>query len=88
VIRTLRMPPRAAVPVQVTEVCLSLVLVKTARGKSRLLDVRRYRLARVSEQFGQRVFEQFAAQSRSKDGAGEKSDEKPADKPADGGESA
>jgi hypothetical protein len=60
-IRCLRLPSGAPPPVRVLEVCLPLLLVQMPQGKHRLLDVRRYRLARVSERFGRRVFEQFAA---------------------------
>ncbi len=60
-IRVAHLPKNPVPPVQVLEVCLPLLLVRTPQGKHRLLDVRRYRLARVSERFGRRVFEQFAA---------------------------
>ncbi len=60
-VRRLELPATGAPPVHVLEVCLPLLLVRMPQGKHRLIDVRRFRLARVSEQFGQRVFERFAA---------------------------
>jgi hypothetical protein len=63
-LRYARLPWEGATPVRVVEVCLPFVLVKTARGKHRTLDVRRYRLARVSDHFGRRVFEQIEADRR------------------------
>jgi hypothetical protein len=63
-LRYVRLPWEGATPVRVVEVCLPFVLVKTARGKHRTLDVRRYRLGRVSDHFGRRVFEQIEAERR------------------------
>ena len=60
-VRTLQLPG-GTTPVLVLAVCLPFVLVQTAKGKHCTLDVRRYRLARVAETFGQRVFAQFAAE--------------------------
>jgi hypothetical protein len=60
VVRVQHLPSRAAVPVQVVDVCLPLILVRSPRGKAGLVDVRRYRLARVPESFGRCVFEQLA----------------------------
>lgn len=60
-IRRLELPHPAMVPVQVLEVCLPLLLVRTPQGKHRVVDVRRFRLARLAESFGQKVFERYAA---------------------------
>jgi hypothetical protein len=62
--RILLLPGNNSAPMEVLDVCLPLVLVKTARGKRRLVDVRRYRLARVPEPFGRRVFEEIEAQQK------------------------
>ena len=72
--RCLRLPWSTGLPVQVDEVCLPFVLVKTARGQCRMLDVRRHRLARVSWQFGQHAFKQFKAEKR--EAARDESEEK------------
>ena len=60
-VRTLQLPG-GTTPVLVQAVCLPFVLVQTAKGRHCTLDVRRYRLARVSETFGRHVFAQFAAE--------------------------
>ena len=62
-VRTLSLPD-GTLPARVVEVCLPFVLIKTAPGKHRTIDVRRYRLARVSERFGRSVFEQIGADKR------------------------
>ncbi|HVP10892.1 MAG TPA: hypothetical protein VMV94_06835 [Phycisphaerae bacterium] len=70
--RILMLPENGSTPVQVLEVCLPLVLVKTPYGKRGLIDVRKYRLARVSEQFGRRVFEEIEAQQQAENKNAEK----------------
>jgi len=67
--RALRLPDTVA-PTCVLEVCLPFVLVQTAQGKARVLDVRRYRLARVSETFGQRVFARLAEDRKAEQAGG------------------
>jgi hypothetical protein len=61
-VRFTHLPHGNSEPAHVVEVCLPFVLVKTARGKRRVIDVRKYRLARVPEAFGRRVFEEIEAQ--------------------------
>ena len=51
------LPDDGAAPVRVAAVCLPFVLVRRTDGKLGTLDVRRYRLARVSKRFGRRAFE-------------------------------
>lgn len=55
-----KLPAGVAMPARVLEICLPFVLIETVRGKTRLVDVRRFRLARVSERFAERVRAQFA----------------------------
>lgn len=43
-------------PVEVVAVCLPFILVTDAKGNHCTLDVRRYRLARVSDHFGRKAF--------------------------------
>ena len=53
-------------PMKVIEVCLPYVLVKEADGDYQTLDVRRYRLARVTRKFGKAAFERVRAQTKSR----------------------
>jgi hypothetical protein len=55
-LRTLWLPYSGGMPMKVIEVCLPFVLVERPSGRHRTLDVRRYKLARVSDQYGQEVF--------------------------------
>jgi len=48
--------PRVRAPARVLEICLPFVLIETPKGKTRMIDLRRYRLARVSDRFGQAMF--------------------------------
>ncbi len=48
-------------PVKVISLCLPFVLVKDARGRVRTFDVRRHRLAAVSEEFGRKCFKRARA---------------------------
>ena len=50
--------PKVRAPVRVVEVCLPFVLIETPKGTTRMIDLRRYRLARVSDRFGRIMFEQ------------------------------
>jgi len=61
-VRFTHLPHGNSEPAHVVEVCLPFVLVKTARGKRRVIDVRKYCLARIPEAFGRRVFEEIEAQ--------------------------
>lgn len=58
--------PAAAetVPFRVVEVCVPFVLVAEPDGAHRTLDLRRHRLARVSDRFGQRAFARLRRQAR------------------------
>ena len=58
-VRTLWLPDRGGVPLRVVEVCLPFVLVERPSGRHRTLDVRRYRLARVSDRYGREVFKRI-----------------------------
>ncbi len=60
VVRHVRLPGRAPTPVRVVDVCLPFVLVQTPGGEHSLIDVRRFRLARVATRFGRRVFKHLA----------------------------
>lgn len=64
----LRVPPCGSLPVEVVDICLPFVLVKSVRGKCRTLDVRRFRLARVSDDFARRVISELEKQRQLKDG--------------------
>lgn len=46
-------------PMKVLEVCLPFVLVREADGAPRTLDTRRYRLARVTEEFARKAFKRL-----------------------------
>lgn len=50
--------PKVRAPVRVVEVCLPFVLIETPKGTTRMIDLRRFRLARVSDRFGRIMFEQ------------------------------
>ena len=55
-LRTLWLPDSGGMPMRVIQVCLPFVLVERPNGRHRTLDVRRYKLARVSDQYGEEVF--------------------------------
>jgi hypothetical protein len=63
-IRVTLMPGQAQ-PMKVVEVCLPFVLVRKASGKHETLDVRRYRFARVSKEFGRKAFKRFQVEAHS-----------------------
>lgn len=46
-------------PLRVLEVCLPFVLVQRPRGRARTLDVRRVRLAGLSESYGETAFKRL-----------------------------
>ena len=54
--------PHSTRPLEVVEVCLPFVLVKGTDGKHETLDVRRHRLARLSQRYGKKAFKRFKAQ--------------------------
>ncbi len=56
IVRHVRLPGRAPLPVRIVDVCLPFVLVQTPAGEHTLIDVRRFRLARIAPRFGRRVF--------------------------------
>jgi hypothetical protein len=53
-------------PMKVIDVCLPYVLVREANGDCRTLDVRRYRLARVTRRFARTASEHVRAQKKRK----------------------
>jgi hypothetical protein len=57
-VRVLWLPPTIQ-PMKVVEVCLPFVLVRLINGEHRTLDVRRYRFARVSKEFGRKSFKRL-----------------------------
>lgn len=61
------LPPEDEVaPMKVLRVCLPFVLVKGVDGNQRTLDVRRYRLAQLSDQFGREAFYRRRSKKRNK----------------------
>ncbi len=59
IVRTLWLPHDGGVPMKVVEVCLPFVLVEKTDGTHTTLDVRRVRLAALSERFGRRAFKRI-----------------------------
>lgn len=59
--RVLAWPGHDWMPMQVEDICLPFVMLKTPRGKHWVLDTRQCRLGRVSASFGRRLFEAIAA---------------------------
>jgi hypothetical protein len=53
-------------PMKVIDVCLPFVLVRQPTGKVRTLDVRRLRLARLSDAYGRKAFRAFKAAEKEK----------------------
>jgi hypothetical protein len=53
------LPEDGATPLRVIEVCVPFLLVEQVDGVHRTLDLRRHRLARVSERFGRRAFKRL-----------------------------
>lgn len=60
-VRMLWMPWTESAPMKVVEVCLPFVLIKHPDRKHRLLDTRRYRLARIPSEFGRAAFRKLQA---------------------------
>jgi len=60
-------------PMKVIDICLPFVLVRQPNGKIRTLDVRRHRLARLSEAYGRRAFRAFRAAEKEKSSKSEDS---------------
>lgn len=58
-VRVAWMPPHGLQPMRVIDVCLPFILVRTIDGSHATLDVRRWRLARVSRRFGKKVFKRL-----------------------------
>ena len=74
-------PDNAAMPARVLEICLPLLLLQTAPDRCILVDVRRFRLARVPAGFGERVQAAFEAARRAAEER-EKAAERTIDTPA------
>jgi hypothetical protein len=55
-VRLALMPPLGGVPLQVHSLCLPFLLVKTASGALRNLDVRRHHLARLDTAYAETVW--------------------------------
>ena len=77
--RTLWLPWSGGMPMRVVEVCLPFVLVERANGRHRTLDVRRYKLARVSERYGQEVFKRIPADCEKQEKEKDKDDDDESD---------
>ena len=61
-------------PMKVIDVCLPYVLVREADGDYQTLDVRRFRLARVTRKFGEKAREKVRAQMKGKKDDGDDDD--------------
>jgi len=64
-VRMQLVPEEGGEPLKVKAVCLPYVLVKSPRGKTSALDVRRHQLARLGRGFARRAWKAFK-QGRSK----------------------
>ena len=53
------LPADGDTPLRVIETCVPFLLVEQVDGTHRTLDLRRHRLARVSERFGRRAFKRL-----------------------------
>ena len=58
-IRMVWLPGDAGTPLRVIEVCVPFLLVEQPGGAHRMLDLRRHRIARISDRFGQRAFKRL-----------------------------
>lgn len=58
-VRLFCLAEEAGTPLRVVEVCVPFVLVEQPDGAHRTLDLRRHRLAGVSERFGERAFKRL-----------------------------
>lgn len=73
-LQMLLLPSCGGTPLKVVEVCLPFVLFERPDGKHRTLDVRRYRLERVSKRYGEETFKRVKADEE-KEKADDKDDE-------------
>lgn len=69
-VRMVWMPQDAGTPLRVVEVCVPFVLAEQPDGSHRTLDLRRHRIAGVSERFGERAFKRLRRGRRRKGDAG------------------
>jgi len=53
-------------PLEVLDVCLPFVLVETPAGKHRMIDVRRYQLARLTTRYGRAAFKRLRPKKKKK----------------------
>ncbi len=64
--RSLLLPDDPSEPLKVVEVCLPFMLVEKPDGQYETLDVRRSRLAALSERYGDAVFMRVKAKRKAK----------------------
>lgn len=64
--RSLLLPDEPSKPLKVVEVCLPFILVEDADGDCETLDVRRQRLAELSQRYGDAVFMRAKAKRKAK----------------------
>ncbi len=60
------LPEHSGRPLKVVEVCLPFVLVEKVNGKHSTLDVRRHRLALLTQRYGDAVFVHAKAERKAK----------------------
>lgn len=71
-IRVHCLPEADRAPVRVLEICLPAILVRDKDGKHNVLDVRRFRFARLTQRFGRKAFKRLRQPAKSgKDAAAE-----------------
>lgn len=58
------LPDEDELPLRIVEVCVPFVLARRADGRHRTLDLRRYRLARLTPAFGREVFRRYKHDER------------------------
>lgn len=58
-VTTAWLPPRGGTPLRVVEVCLPFVLTQRVNGTHCTLDLRRHKLALLSNRFGSRAFKRL-----------------------------
>lgn len=58
-VRLSMLPPDGGTPLRIVEVCVPFVLVEQIDGTHQTLDLRRHRLAALSERFGRRAFKRL-----------------------------
>ena len=64
--QSLLLPDNGGRPLKVVEVCLPFVLVEKVNGKHSTLDVRRHRLALLTQRYGDAVFVRAKAKRKAK----------------------